>query len=775
MNGTARAQPEVEWIEPAAVPIPTGLDTLASENLLVAQLLVRRGITTPQAVKAFMDPSAYFPADPFDLPDMERAVERIETALRRGEQIGVWGDFDVDGQTSTTLLVDSLRALGGKVSYHIPVRARESHGVNLPNLKEMLDSGAQLVITCDTGITAHEAALYARQRGADYIITDHHTLPPVLPAAMAAVNPQRLPEGHPLRTLPGVGTAYEVILALCQRAGRLEIAERQLDLAALGIVADLATLTGDARYLAQRGLLALRKPARLGLQVLLESAETNPDNLSEEHISFVLAPRLNAIGRLDDANPVVDFLTTTDLARARVLAARLEGLNAQRKMMCDQVFKAALEQVERTPALLDEAVLVLSHPQWPAGVVGIVASRMVELYHRPAILLCAPPGEPARGSARSVEGINIIRAITACQDMLGGFGGHPMAAGLSLEADRIPELRRRLHQAVLEQTGGVEIRPQLEIDAYIPLADASLELVEQLERLAPFGPGNPAPVLSARGMVLKETNPIGKDKEHLKLVVEDEAGGLYEVLWWQGVEESLPDGRFDLAYSLHASNFRGQRSLQVEWAGMRAAEQEPVRLESAAIQIVDYRLEFDPDRLLKEAAASGEVLVWQEGENISPLPGCGRANLSPARVLAVWNIPPGASVLHAALDIVKPEKVILFGLSPSSDQPPAFLARLAGLARYALTQKGGLASLREMAAACGQRESTVLKGLQWLAARGNLTVTASGDELSLSQPGKPDPQNQTLREKEMLFLLEETAAYRDYYLRADPRDLIRRF
>ena len=390
----------------------------------MARILSQRGITDLSTARAFLDPNAYTPSPPEALPGMITACQRIERAIRQGETICVWGDFDVDGQTATTLLVEALRGLGAKVLYHIPVRARESHGVNVEALEPLLDAAnaagtaAGLLLTCDTGITANEALEYARARGVDVIITDHHDLPETLPDANVILNPRLLPEGHALTGLPGVGVAYKLAEALYQQAGRAEEAQNFLDLVALGIVADLALQTGDTRYLLQRGLPALRQTQRTGLQVMFELAGLQPAFLTEEHIGFVLGPRLNALGRLDDANPAVELLTTADAGRARVLATHLEGLNARRRLLTAQVLKGALEQIEKDPSLLEQAALVLAHPEWPAGVIGIVASELAERYNRPTILLSAPPGQPARGSARSIEGVNITAAIASQKALL---------------------------------------------------------------------------------------------------------------------------------------------------------------------------------------------------------------------------------------------------------------------------------------------------------------------------------------------------------------------
>ncbi len=767
----------VTWVEPQPVNVPDAILILAGGNRLVAEALVRLGLTTQSAALAFLYPERYTPAPSTDLPDLLKAVERLESAIQRGECIGVWGDFDVDGQTSTTLLVAVLRGLGANVQYHIPVRAVESHGVGVERLRQFLDGGVQLVLTCDTGITAHQAANYARQRGVDFLITDHHTLPPQLPDAYAVVNPQRLPEGHPLRTLPGVGTAYKLAEELARRAGKPELAEQQLDLVAMGTVADLAILSGDARYLVQRGLAQMRQNTRLGLAAIFERTGLNRDRLTEEHISFQIAPRMNAIGRLDDANAVVEFLLTADKTLASVTATRLEGMNAQRKMLTDQVFQAAMAQIERDPGLLDGPALVLAHPQWPAGVVGIVASRLVEQFYRPTILLTSPPGAPARGSARSIEGINITAAIATNQKLLRGFGGHPMAAGLSLDAERLADFRAGLNRAVSQQAQGKDLAQRLHIGAFLSLDEINLALVEGLDRLAPFGPGNPAPVLAARDLKLRGIARMGRNAEHIQLLVEDRAGTVRRVVWWQGAGAQMPEGRFDLAFHARSSSFRGQPEVTLEFAGFRITEAPlPDAAPVPTITVVDLRAEDDPDAALASLAAQAGtpgLMVWQEGEHASQQPGCDRYHLAPAQALAIWNPPPDRRSLESALRAVQPETAYLFAVSPSQDTPQAFLARLAGLARHAMAHMHGSVPLERLAAATAQREETVRKGLQWWEAKGAfLLVEEANQNIILMDGSRPDETRQAALMAQIKRLLEETAAYRGYYLRAAPERLV---
>jgi single-stranded-DNA-specific exonuclease len=772
-----------EWIEPQDVQVPEALQAAVGGHPLVAETLARRGVTDVASAQAFLDPERYRPALATELPNLAKAVERLECAIALGERICVWGDFDVDGQTSTTILVSTLRDLavrqgspsGAAVQYHIPVRAKESHGVNLPVLERIIADGVDLVLTCDTGVSAHEAVDYARSQGVDVIVTDHHDLPPLLPEAYAVVNPKMLPESHPLRELSGAGCAYKLVEALYDRVGRSADAARHLDLVALGLVADVTVQTGDTRYLIQRGLKALRHTERLGLRVMMDLANLNPGWLTEEHIGFQLAPRLNALGRLDDANPIVELLTTDDVTRARTLATELEGLNAQRKLLCDQVFQAAQAQIERDPSLLDHAALVLNHPMWPGGVIGIVAGRLAERYHRPTILIATPPDRLGRGSARSIEGCDINAAIAAQAGLLHGYGGHPMAAGLSIDPERIPEFRRALSRTISETCVEVTEKPELRIDAFLALTDLSLELIEEIERLAPFGPGNPPLTLATQGLALVSHSPIGRGGEHLQLIVKDEAGNTQKVLWWRGAGEPLPEGRFDLAYTVRASDYRGQRDVQVEWTDARAIEELPVSLRPApsAIEVVDHRRELRPKAVLEQLQAREEVQVWAEADAKAKVGGRDRHELAVTKTLAVWTVPPGPAEWQDGLAEAAPQKVVLFGVNPGLDDPELFLKRLAGLTKHALRTNEGRVSISTLAAATAQRESTVWAGLAWLTARGFLAVASAGDdEVRLTAgAGKADADLPRVT-AHLKALIEETAAYRAYFARAEKETLV---
>ena len=747
---------------------------------LVAQTLIRRGITAPGAAHAFLNLGAISSTS---FPNIVKAVDRINAAIQNGDQIGVWGDFDVDGQTATTVLVQTLQALGAKVTYYIPIRGKEGHGIHIESLQSMLDNDVKLLLTCDTGITAHNAIDYANSRGVDVIVTDHHDLGETLPDATAIINPKLLPADHPLANLAGVGVAYKLAEALLIEnrqsstlapgvsAGVVHL----LDLVALGLIADVALLKGETRLLVQQGIQALRETNRPGLKVMAELSGTSLETLTEETIGFTFAPRLNALGRLSDANPAVELLITSDPARARVLATQIEGLNAQRRLLTSQVYEAAESKLHEQPDLLTEPAIVLSHPNWPGGVVGIVANKLADRYHKPVILLTESEDGILRGSARSVEGLHITQAITMQKDILLAFGGHPMAAGLSLQRENLAQFRKGLGRAIEKQLGTVTRQePVLQIDAWLGLEEINLELANTLESMAPFGAGNPPLVLASRAVQLKSVTTVGKAKEHLRLTIEDGNGNTQGILWWGGAGNDLPEegSILDLAYSLRANTFRGKRQVTLQFKDFRVI-QENIEFRGTKVEVQDWRVDTGKIKDLKDS-----VLVWAEGADKAK--GKNRFELYPADEFAIYTTPPSPADLRLALEIVNPKKIYLIGVSPAQENAPSrvrmtdeFLSRLAGLAKYVINQRAGRVTVPELAAATSQRQSAVRIGLEWLAAGGHVSVQ-SEEEAVLLSAGNGEP-NQYLQ-KELYIavkgILEETAAYRAHFTRASVETLL---
>jgi single-stranded-DNA-specific exonuclease len=752
------------WLDPPAFPIPAAFDDL-NLHPLVAQTLVRRGITSSSSAQSFLDPESV-PSAPF--PDVGKSVDMIKLAMRKGTRICVWGDFDVDGQTSTALLIQTLNALGADAIHYIPIRGLESHGLHIDSLKPILDQGIGLVLTCDTGITSHQAVDFAISHGAHAIITDHHDPGDSLPPADAILNPKLLAEDHPLRNLSGAGVAYKLAEALLED-GRSAVdkslsSKDLLDLVALGLIADVALLTGETRSLAHRGIQVLRNTSRLGLKAMAELSGTSLESLTEETVGFTFAPRLNALGRLSDANPAVELLLTRNPARARVLATQIEGLNAQRRLLTSQVYESAEAQLRENPGFLDDAAIVLSHPDWPGGVVGIVASRLVERYHKPTLLLTESGDGILRGSGRSIEGLHIMQAIATQKEILLGYGGHPMAAGFSLPADKLGEFRKGVGKAVEGQLGEKALEePTLQIDSWMNLIDVNLTLAGFLESLAPFGAGNPQLIFATQNVFLRSSKDIGKTREHRRIVVADQNGNERDLLWWNGAGEDFPDTetKFDIAYSIRTSTYRGQKQLSVQFVDFRIAREAPIEVRKTKFEVIDLRTA--PDKF--ESLPVG-TLVWAEGGDRDK--GRSRFELHPAEELAIYTSPPSPVELRNALELVKPGRLHVIVSPPAEEKSDEFLTRLAGLCKYTLNQREGIATIQELTAAMASRETAVQIGLEWLAAGGQLTIETEGDTVKLSaERREKNPYLQAELFIALRGLLKETAAFRRFLATTD--------
>lgn len=758
----------MKWLEPQKLDIPQKLMDSVPAHPLVLQSLVRKGLVEPRAALAFLDPEQYVPTAAEELPDIDVAVRRIRAAISAGERILVWGDFDVDGLTATAILVNALRGLGGEVLWHVPNRRIESHGVHWSSLQPFLARGVRLLVTCDTGVSAHQEALLAQNAGLDVVITDHHRLPAELPAALAVVNPNRLAADHPLRFLSGAAVASKMAEALCAP-------DKGADLVALGLVADVVPHRGDVRYLIQRGLEALRQSERTGILALLEVAELDPARLGEDDISYGLAPRLNALGRLGDASSGVELFLTDDVVRARTIAAELEALNVRRQFLSRQVTTAARKQVEQKPSLAAGPLLMVSHADWPAGVLGIAASRLAERYGKPAVVVCMPEGQPARGSARSVPGIDVHAALASQQHLLERFGGHAMAAGFSVAAERLPELYQGLARAVEEIAGDALPERELAIHAYSSLPELGLDLVDELGRLAPFGPGNEPPVLATRGVHVTQQRTIGRTGEHRRLQIQDELGCTQTAVWWNSADDRVPANSFDLAYILRENEFQGERSLQLEWVDARLKEGPTVEIVEAppSVDIGDYRQMAQPVPVLQALWEPEVMQLWVEGARVPGLTGQGRHELFPGKHLVVWTVPPGPGVWRRALRRVRPQQAYLFAVRAPFGEVDSLLEGVAGLVRHALKAYGGRLDWPRMAQALAHREETVQAGVRWLVARGQVTLVGrERDAWVVTRGGERDEEAELSAYRALCEHLHETAAYRQHFQQADAWQLV---
>jgi single-stranded-DNA-specific exonuclease len=764
------------WHDPAPVEVSEEFRKAVGGHPLIAETLVRRGINTVEAARAFLDADYYQPADPFDLPEMADAVERAARAVKDAERVLIWGDFDVDGQTATSLLVSIFEKLGLRVNYYIPDRQTEGHGLHPPKLQALIEEQSpDLVITCDTGISAHEAIAFANEQGVDVIVTDHHQLPDELPSAYANINPQRLPENHPLSTLPGVGCAYLFAQALFTELKQpQELVQEELDLVALGIVADVAVQTGDTRYLLQRGLMQLRQTHRPGLQALFRNAGFAPETLDETDISFSIAPRLNSLGRLSDANQAVELLTTTDNVQAELIANRLEAWNSERKFLEKQVFESAVKQIDQDHTLLSEPVLLVSHAGWANGVLGIAANRLVETYKRPAILLNVGNDGIARGSARSISGIDITEAIASCSQYLSAFGGHTMAAGLSLPVENIPALRRGL-RLYLQEKGTADVSKLSTADAELKLDDITLDLINDIRRLAPFGAGNPPLTFVTHALRVIDQSALGRDESHLRWIVTDGAGEIREVTRWRTSLEETPKEPFDLLFSIRENIYKGNRELLIEYIDSIPAETADSDFFNGNIEVIDWRGEPDKVEKLRQYLKEQKALVWCEGETVEGIPVVNRIALSPSKLLVMWSVPPNRALTRQLIEQVQPQKIVVMGMIPTPNDLEILLKRIAGAIRYAVRQHEGVLDVSKVAASVAHTPEFVQAALNWFAARGDISVSRT-QETKHPVVSLADDQLDESRKQDTLVTLsqlqEEAEAYRNYFIRSSVEKIL---
>ena len=532
----------------------------AGFTALAALALYARGLDTPEKAAAFLAADRGQLQDPMEMRDMDRAAGRVAQALERGERIAVYGDYDVDGITSTCLLTDFLRREGGEVLPYIPDRLEEGYGLNREALDTLCQEGVRLVVTVDGGITAVEEADYARELGMDLVITDHHECKAQLPRAMAVVDPHRSDCPYPFKSLAGVGVALKLVLALGGPDRQRELLERYADLAAIGTVADVMNLTGENRTIVRLGLEVLRHTARPGLKALLRQAGMEERPLTSVAIGYTLAPRLNASGRMGRANLAAELLLTADPARGEELAVELCQLNRERQAIEAEIYDQCIPLVQALPQNRRYA-LVLAGEQWHQGVVGIVASRLADRYSCPTFMICLQDGK-GKGSCRSFAGFNLFAALEHCTDLLESFGGHALAAGFTILEENIPAFAQAMNDYVCACTGGKEMVAALDIDAE----------VEDLDLLEPCGAGNPKPVFSLSGCMVTALSEVGGGR-HLKLKLSAGGRSLDAIFFsTTAAEAGVAVGeRVDAAFTPQVNEYRGWRSVQLQLCDLRPA------------------------------------------------------------------------------------------------------------------------------------------------------------------------------------------------------------
>jgi single-stranded-DNA-specific exonuclease len=536
---------------------------------VVGQLLLNRGVEDEAAARRFLDPAWEQLHDPYRLRGMAAAVERIAAAIEGAESILVHGDYDVDGVTSTFMLVATLRALGGRVEHRIPHRTRDGYGLSVEAVEAVAAAGVRLIVTVDCGITAHAPVRRAVELGVDVVVTDHHEPGRELPPAVAVINPHQPGCTYACRALAGVGVTFKLVQALLTRGGKGEWARRFLDVVALGTIADAVPLTGENRVFARLGLELLSHTHRPGLQALIELAGLSGREISAGQVAFQLAPRINAAGRMGSAEQALQLLFTRDPEEARVCARSLDEDNTRRRDLDERAQREVAERVEQELGWPDCWSIVLWSEHWHPGVLGIVASRMVERFQRPTLLVSLQEGW-GRGSGRSVAGLDLTEVLTGCADLLEAYGGHAFAAGLTVARERLPELRRRIEDAVKSRLDPSAFAPRLLIDADLGLKECDLGLIGWLERLTPHGNDNAEPLFRAAEVGVDSVSRVG-DGRHLKFRAHDAGGSAEAIAFGLGEQADAlaARGRCALAYVPQRNVWQGQTRIQLKVKGVQ--------------------------------------------------------------------------------------------------------------------------------------------------------------------------------------------------------------
>lgn len=529
---------------------------------LTAIALYNRGIREDKAIKNFLEKNQEGLHDPFLMRDMDKAVERIRAAKEAGEKITIYGDYDVDGITAIAILYKHLRGMGISVNYYVPDRMQEGYGVNRDALDKIKESGSSLIITVDTGITAVEECEYASSIGLDVIVTDHHECKEKIPQVYAAIDPKRKDCDYPFKSLAGVGVVFKLISALEGGDSTSELIEKYADLMCLGTVADISPLVDENRVIVTEGLKRFKNTKNVGLKALID-VSVGDKTITTSTIGYIIAPRINASGRLGCASRSVELFLTDDEDKARNLAKSLCDENSLRQQTEQKMFKEALEYLNDHPDVKNDKIIVIAHENWHHGIVGIVSSKITEKFYKPSILF-AVDGDEAKGSGRSVSGFNLFGALENCSDLLEKFGGHELAAGLTIKSENIEVFRKRINEYSMDKISETMMIPTIMLDAAIKVPYINMDTVHDINKLQPFGVDNPTPAFAVKNIKIHKISVMSEGK-HLRMTLLKEGKYLDAVGFGMGeYYHYLEEGDFiDVAFALDINDYKGFQNVQL--------------------------------------------------------------------------------------------------------------------------------------------------------------------------------------------------------------------
>ncbi len=743
-----------KWILNQAETIPAEVLGIV-KNEFLAKLLVQRGINTHKKTQDFLNPLKMQIIPPSVFCNMQKSVERITKAIETQEKIIIWGDFDADGVTSTALMYKTLKFLGANVDFYIPSREFENHGLNTKALIKLISQKKmKLVITVDCGVGDVEEVRFLNGFKVDTIITDHHDYAGELPEAYAIINPKvqdnlsekcTVEEIQYLSYLAGVGVAFKLACALLDKYGKNEFIDEILPFVALGTIADVVPLLGENRCFVTCGLTLIQKGKHAGLKKLLETAGYNPEaELTSENIAFGIAPRINAAGRLDTVDSAIKLLISDNSSEIEICCEQLNNLNKIRQELCDTTYQEAIEQLQNNP---QNSCVVLFSESWHIGIIGIVASKLVEDFNKPVFMMTKSDDEPniVRCSARGIEGLNLYDIIKANEKLFENFGGHKLAAGLGFDVNKvsIAQVRKALNDTVKEMAEGLDLNLQKNIDLEIKADELNFKLLELINQLQPFGEGNNSPLFVINDMTLKQFRIIGTNKNHAKLMLE-QGNQQLEAVWWNNNEQPVKvDEKLDVAFYPKINEFNGKTTIQLDIQDLHFEGQEiqKVSENSSGIKIYDHRKKTDIFRQVANycAESNQKILIFAEDKNIieklckfsefkDKL--CTRMNVQKADQIMFFDYPANEELLKEIIKEVKPSKIHFMSYSLSKFDLDEILKTFSGMLKYAHNNKSGNINITQLSSIFGLTNNFLEMALELFASIEIIKIQSGSDENS---------------------------------------------
>ena len=747
---------KAEECEPSAELV----EYLKSKKL--ACLAKKRGLDTKDKLIQFLEIDKYIPLNLDDFPKIYKIADFILQHIKNGSKILIYGDYDVDGITSTSILFGALSQLSDQINYHIPDRFKEGYGLNKKVLAGY-QAEMDLVISCDCGISNYDEVKFAKEAGMDFVVTDHHDLPDKLPPADYVISPRLLPEDHQGYWLPGAGMAYFLIKAIFEKADKTGEEEDYLDLLLLAIIADVVPLKGENRYLFKTGLKKLQFTERIGLKALYNELDINPLEINEKTLGFQIGPLLNSAGRVDSAEKGLELLLAEDKSKAAGLAAELSQINDYRKKISQQIYL----ELEKEINPQKRKALISYNSDWHQGVIGIAAGRVTENYQIPAVLMTSTlDGEFITGSARSIEGININNLISECSDLLEKHGGHAAAAGFSLKKDRLEKFKLRLQRLIDQKLDKLESDFKIKTDLNLELCQINEEFYQSLRRFAPFGESNPEPLFYLEADVIS-SRKISSGR-HKRLILSSDDNRITALWWWSGEVENNYTQK--AACNLTENNYRGNKNLQLVLKALKPLKDKSKNFhfkkeKKNSVKIIDWR----EKNISEIQTRSVNTVYFAEGlqeYNFYPL--VNRNYYRKAEKLVLITLPSSPAVLKEALLSTAAEKLILINSRNDVITFNDFIKKVLSLLKYSLKNKNGIFNLEEAALALEVEEITIKRALDFLRAEAFISYEyISHREVLITKNGEKNLGQANLNKKNLKNLLKESSAFKRFIKNKD--------